>query len=65
MPIRRWMPAEIVSGTGYTGTMVWADPDNGTLFIFLSNRVYPTRNNVQLFNLNIRTAMHQAIYDCF
>ena len=50
--------------TGYTGTMVWADPDNGTLFIFLSNRVYPTRNNVQLFNLNIRTAMHQAIYDC-
>jgi beta-N-acetylhexosaminidase len=50
--------------TGYTGTMVWADPDNGTLFIFLSNRVYPTRNNVQLFNLNIRTAMHQTIYDC-
>jgi CubicO group peptidase (beta-lactamase class C family) len=50
--------------TGYTGTMAWADPDNGTLFIFLSNRVYPARSHVQLFNLNIRTAMHQAIYDC-
>lgn len=50
--------------TGYTGTMAWADPDNGTLFIFMSNRVHPTRENLQLFNLNIRTAMHQAIYDC-
>jgi beta-glucosidase-like glycosyl hydrolase/CubicO group peptidase (beta-lactamase class C family) len=50
--------------TGYTGTMAWADPDNGTLFIFMSNRVHPTRENLQLFNLNIRTAMHQSIYDC-
>ncbi len=50
--------------TGYTGTIAWADPNNGTLFIFLSNRVYPTRNSVQLYNLNIRTAMHQTIYDC-
>jgi beta-glucosidase-like glycosyl hydrolase/CubicO group peptidase (beta-lactamase class C family) len=50
--------------TGYTGTMAWADPDNGTLFIFMSNRVHPTRENLQLFNLNIRTSMHQSIYDC-
>jgi len=50
--------------TGYTGTMAWADPDNGTLFIFMSNRVHPTRENLSLFDLNIRTAMHQSIYDC-
>jgi CubicO group peptidase (beta-lactamase class C family) len=50
--------------TGYTGTMAWADPDNGILFIFMSNRVHPTRENLQLFNLNIRTAMYQSIYDC-
>jgi CubicO group peptidase (beta-lactamase class C family) len=49
--------------TGYTGTMAWADPDSGVLFIFMSNRVHPTRENSQLFNLNIRPAMHQAIYD--
>ena len=49
--------------TGYTGIMVWADPDSGILFIFMSNRVYPTRNNPALFDLNIRPAMHQAIYD--
>jgi len=50
--------------SGFTGTFVWADPDNGLLYIFMSNRVYPTRENVNLFNLNIRTAMHHQIYDC-
>ncbi|MDX8338477.1 glycoside hydrolase family 3 N-terminal domain-containing protein [Draconibacterium sp. IB214405] len=49
--------------SGYTGTFAWADPDNGLLYIFMSNRVYPTRNNSKLYDLNIRTAMHQGIYD--
>lgn len=49
--------------SGYTGTFAWADPENGILFIFMSNRVHPTRNNSKLYDLNIRTAMHQAIYD--
>jgi beta-glucosidase-like glycosyl hydrolase/CubicO group peptidase (beta-lactamase class C family) len=50
--------------SGYTGTFVWADPDNGLLYIFMSNRVHPTRDNTKLYNLNIRTTMHQKIYDC-
>ncbi len=50
--------------SGFTGTFVWADPDNGLLFVFMSNRVYPTRENLNLYELNIRTAMHQSIYDC-
>jgi CubicO group peptidase (beta-lactamase class C family) len=49
--------------SGYTGTFAWADPENGLLYIFMSNRVYPTRENSKLYELNIRTAMHQAIYD--
>ena len=49
--------------TGYTGTLVWADPENNVLFIFMSNRVHPTRENEKLYQLNIRTAMHQSIYD--
>ncbi|HZH72102.1 MAG TPA: serine hydrolase, partial [Mariniphaga sp.] len=49
--------------TGYTGIMAWADPDHEILFIFMSNRVHPTRNNSALFELNLRPAMHQAIYD--
>ncbi len=49
--------------SGYTGTFAWADPENGLLFIFMSNRVYPTRNNRKLYQLNIRPAMHQTVYD--
>lgn len=49
--------------TGFTGTLCWADPDNGLLYIFMSNRIYPTRNNLQLFELNIRPSIHQLFYD--
>jgi len=49
--------------TGFTGTFVWADPENQVLFIFLSNRVYPTRRNSGLSDLSIRPKMHQAIYN--
>ncbi|WP_163717158.1 glycoside hydrolase family 3 N-terminal domain-containing protein [Mangrovibacterium lignilyticum] len=49
--------------TGFTGTFVWMDPKYNILFIFLSNRVYPTRNNNKLSRLNIRPAMHQVVYD--
>lgn len=50
--------------SGFTGTFVWADPDNGVLFIFMSNRVYPTRENGKIFDLNIRSAMLHEIYEC-
>ena len=49
--------------SGYTGTFAWADPENDLLFIFFSNRVYPTRENSGLFDLNIRPALHQVLYD--
>lgn len=49
--------------SGYTGTFVWADPDKEFLFIFLSNRVHPTRNNEKLYSLDIRSKMLQSIYD--
>ncbi len=48
---------------GYTGTFAWADPDTGLLFIFMSNRVYPTRNNRKLYQLNVRPLLHQVLYD--
>ncbi len=49
--------------SGYTGTFAWADPDTGILFIFMSNRVFPTRDNRKLYQLNIRPLMHQVVYD--
>lgn len=49
--------------SGYTGTLVWADPEHEVLFIFLSNRVYPTRENRKIYTLNIRPRVQSAIYD--
>ena len=48
--------------SGFTGTFVWADPENQLVFIFLSNRVYPSRENRNLYTLNLRTALHQVFY---
>ena len=49
--------------SGYTGTMVWADPETGLLFVFLSNRVYPTRDNSKLYDLNIRSNILETLYN--
>jgi CubicO group peptidase (beta-lactamase class C family) len=49
--------------SGYTGTFVWADPETEVLYIFFTNRVYPTRNNNMLSQLRIRGAMLDAIND--
>jgi beta-glucosidase-like glycosyl hydrolase/CubicO group peptidase (beta-lactamase class C family) len=49
--------------SGYTGMFTWADPDSGILFVFCSNRVYPTRANNKIAELSIRPKMHQAVYD--
>ncbi len=49
--------------TGYTGTLVWADPKNDLLFVFMSNRVYPTRNNSIIYRLNVRPRIHNLVYD--
>ena len=49
--------------SGFTGTFVWVDPEFGISYVFLSNRVNPTRNNNLISELNIRTEILQAIYD--
>jgi len=48
--------------TGFTGTMTWADPDTGILFVFLSNRVYPDALNFKLVKMDVRTKIQEAIY---
>lgn len=49
--------------TGFTGTCFWVDPTNNMIFIFLCNRVNPTRNNKAFSKLNIRDQLFQAFYD--
>jgi beta-N-acetylhexosaminidase len=48
--------------TGFTGTAAWIDPEQGLVYIFLSNRVYPDANNNRLIRDGIRTQIQTVIY---
>ncbi len=54
--------ASVYGHTGFTGTCFWVDPDKQLIYIFLSNRVCPTRSNGKLSSMNIRTRIQDAIY---
>jgi CubicO group peptidase (beta-lactamase class C family) len=49
--------------SGFTGTFVWVDPEAEITYVFLSNRVYPTRENNLISEMDIRTSILQGIYD--
>ncbi|MCL2327799.1 MAG: serine hydrolase [Bacteroidetes bacterium] len=48
--------------TGFTGTIVWADPANDLLYIFLSNRVNPDADNKLLSTMRVRANIQRVIY---
>lgn len=49
--------------TGFTGIMVWMDPAEELLYIFTSNRVFPSRENPRFTKLNPRPKIQQVLYD--
>lgn len=49
--------------TGYTGTLVWADPDKEIIFVFLANRVNISTESNTLANKKYRENIRQALYD--
>jgi beta-N-acetylhexosaminidase len=60
-------PSELVSPqayghTGFTGTCVWVDPKYDLVYVFLSNRVHPARDNNKLGQLFIRGKIQDVIY---
>lgn len=68
LPVEEAYPApgaspESFGHSGFTGTFVWADPANQLVYIFLSNRVYPSREHQQLYELGLRTRVHQLFYE--
>jgi beta-glucosidase-like glycosyl hydrolase/CubicO group peptidase (beta-lactamase class C family) len=50
--------------SGFTGTFIWVDPANEMIYVFFSNRVFPTRDNSLIYDLNIRTSVQQVFYEC-
>jgi len=55
--------AQAFGHQGFTGTCVWADPATGIVFVFLSNRVYPSAENTKINKLNVRTISQDYIYE--
>ncbi len=48
--------------SGFTGTMVWADPQYDLVFVFLSNRVHPNAENNEINRQKIRRRIHEYVY---
>ncbi|WP_322972008.1 serine hydrolase domain-containing protein [Faecalibacter sp. LW9] len=61
----RGASTEAYGHTGFTGTMVWADPKYDLIYIFLSNRVNISEENNLLSSKKVRENILQAIYDAF
>lgn len=51
--------------TGFTGTMVWVDPEYDLVYVFLSNRVHPSASPNRLAQMNVRTEIQSVIYNNF
>ncbi len=49
--------------SGFTGTLTWADPDQEIVYVFLSNRTFPTADNRMIISSNLRSRIQQVIYD--
>ena len=49
--------------SGFTGTYTWADPEAELIYVFLSNRTYPSATNRLLVKSELRTRIQQVIYD--
>lgn len=49
--------------SGFTGTLVWADPETNLIYVFLSNRIHPDTENKKLITMNVRTEIMKVIYD--
>jgi CubicO group peptidase (beta-lactamase class C family) len=47
--------------SGFTGTITWADPQSGLVYVFLSNRVNPNAMNRKIISLGIRTRVQRVL----
>lgn len=67
LPLAEAYPSPLASPksfghSGFTGTFIWADPERKLTFIFLSNRVYPSRDHQKLYSLGIREALQDVFF---
>jgi len=57
------VPKSSFGHSGFTGTYTWADPEKEIVYVFLSNRTFPTADNRKLIKSGLRTLIQEAIYE--
>jgi CubicO group peptidase (beta-lactamase class C family) len=62
-PTSRYASFDTFGHTGFTGTATWADPEFGLVYVFLSNRINPSAENRILLDENIRSRIHDIVYE--
>ena len=61
-PTSDFASSETFGHTGFTGTCTWVDPKHDLVYVFLSNRTYPSMKNYKLIKQNTRTKIQDVIY---
>lgn len=56
-------PSTTFGHLGFTGTAAFADPENNIIYIFLSNRTYPSMNNNKFSRKEYRPRVQTVIYN--
>jgi CubicO group peptidase (beta-lactamase class C family) len=49
--------------SGFTGTLLWVDPEFDLVYVFLSNRTYPDAENSKLITLDVRTEIQRVVME--
>lgn len=62
-PCGKLASAKSYGHLGFTGTIVWADPQTGLIYVLLANRVYPDASNSKMMKHDIRTKIHDVFYN--
>lgn len=47
--------------TGFTGTLFWVDPEKDLILVFLTNRVYPNRDEGSFYKVDVRNKLFELI----
>lgn len=55
-------PYSLFGHSGYTGTWAWCDPEQNMVFVFLSNRTYPSDNNKKITETGFRGRLLEEVY---
>lgn len=62
-PTGQYASREAFGHQGFTGTCFWIDPAHELVFIFLSNRTYPSRQNTLINQDRLRQRFQDLLYE--